>query len=189
MDQREKNQLHSPGICNRLLNSFRKRFAETSLKLAIFGSLFSRGLALCRGLSDSIVQHLASQAVKPVILGPLAQDQRPSQGHQACIESEQASTVLDVSTSLPSLSSNCSDFMKDGKELQLIQDLGSTEVVTPESATQAKGPPKKMVSINDRVEVVRYKSKEKKKKKATEHEKDEETKPLKSILKVGSNLK
>lgn len=79
--------------------------------------------------------------------------------------------------------------MKDGKELQLIQDKGSTEVVTPESATQAKGPLKKMVSINDRAEVVRYKSKEKKKKKATEHEKDEETKPLKSILKVGSNLK
>lgn len=189
MDQREKNQLHSPGICNRLLNSFRKRFAETSLKLAIFGCLFSRGLALCRGLSNSIVQHLASQAVKPVILGPPAQDRCPSQGHQACVESEQASTVLDVSTSLPSLGSNCSDFMKDGKELQPIQDKGSTEVITPESATQAKGPPKKMVSINDRAEVVRYKIKEKKKKKATEPEKDEETKPLKSILKVGSNLK
>lgn len=79
--------------------------------------------------------------------------------------------------------------MKDGKELQPIQDKGSTEVITPESATQAKGPPKKMVSINDRAEVVRYKIKEKKKKKATEPEKDEETKPLKSILKVGSNLK
>ncbi|KAF7142697.1 hypothetical protein RHSIM_Rhsim05G0144800 [Rhododendron simsii] len=152
MDRREKTQLHSPGICNRLLNSFRKRFAETSLKVAIFGCLLSRGLALCCGLFDSIVQHLASQAVKPVILGPPAQDRRPSQGHQACVESEQASTVLGVSTSPPILSSNCSDFMKDGKELQPIQDKGSIEVVTPESATQARGPPEKMVSINDRAE-------------------------------------
>lgn len=207
MDQREKTQLHSLGIwSNRLLNSFRKRIGEISLKLTIFGCLFSHGLALFRGLFDIIAQHLASQAMKPVTLGPpTSQDMKPetlsplaqyhpSQGYQASVESEQTSTVSGVSTSLPSLSSNCCDSTKDGKELQPIQDDGITEVEDPESATQVKGPPKKMVSINDRAEVVRYKRKETKKKKATdgksaslEREKDEEMKPLKSILKVGSS--
>lgn len=195
MDQRE-NQAHSLGICSRLLNSFRKKITEISLKLTIFGCLFSRGLAICCRLFDFIIQSLASQAMKTMTLGPAQGVPSQGQTSQARFKPEQASTGLGGSASLPGLSSNCNDFLKVGKDLLPVQDEDRTEVVAPESETaiQVKGPPKKMVSINDRAEVVIYESKKKKKKTtdkspSLEREKDEDTKPLKSILKAGSNLK
>ncbi|KAH7840986.1 hypothetical protein Vadar_024210 [Vaccinium darrowii] len=194
MDQRE-NQPHSLGICSRLRNSLRKKVTEISLKLTIFGCLFSRGLAICCRLFDFVVQSLASQAMKTVTLGPAQGVPTQGQTSQARFKPEQASTGLGGSASLPSLSLNCNDFLKVGKELHPVQDEDRTKVVAPESEIEVKGPPKKMVSINDRAKVVIYESKKKKKKKTTdkspslEREKEEDTKPLKSILKAGSNLK
>ncbi|CAK9183107.1 unnamed protein product [Ilex paraguariensis] len=130
----------------------------------------------------------------------------------AMVESEQAIAIQQL-VPLTTFDSKNKEVEKDGKEFPLdrengvviasstaqgINDLnanegkkGEDEVVTvPAIAPQTKAP-KKMVSINDNVEEI-YPSKKKKTKAieklpSMEREK-EETKPLKPILKTGSNV-
>ncbi|KAL7239398.1 hypothetical protein ACSBR2_005327 [Camellia fascicularis] len=193
MDQR-KNQSYSLGICNRLINFIRTRFTPVTLmgfKGMIFQCSFCRGLA---ALFDFIIQSLAGQAIKQVPLGPPVHNnslQVPTSNmsHQN-LESDTHEWSCDEGGQ--SARANFTD--KNGNDLCLEGEKAREDVATPTIGTEPTGPPKKTVSFSDRVEVI-YPSKDKKKKKketkkltSMEREMDEEPKPGKSILKMGSNL-
>ncbi|XAR49085.1 hypothetical protein NMG60_11032143 [Bertholletia excelsa] len=130
-----------------------------------------------RRIFDFFVQNLAAQALKTVTLGdPLP---RSSMTHHdpGPNEWEQGNSDSDVSTCVD-------DNLDDG---HLYANLSIEE-----KTKKQKGPPKKMVSINEATEVM-YPSKAKKKKRKTEKSASmesgkEQLKPLKSILRVGSSL-
>ncbi|XP_034707503.1 uncharacterized protein LOC117930853 [Vitis riparia] len=172
MDQRH-NHLESLGICYRLFNFISKTLESQALKLMILCRPLSHGLAICHRLFNFTMQTLAAQAVKPVILG--------QPGHQPLGQVP----ISDASAPIATITSPRSVLNKGYKELP----IGPGTAAQP----QEKGL-KKSVSINDTVEEIPNTSKSRKKKMAPEklvsleREKGEEPKPLKSILKVGSNL-
>lgn len=195
MDQR-RNHLESLGICYRLFNFISKTLESQALKLMILCQPLSHGLAICHRLFNFAMQTLAAQAVKPVILG--------QPGHQPLGQVP----VSDASAPIATITSPRSVLNKGYKELPIGSGTGNTSHSSPFTCSkqkwliywswaaaqpQEKGL-KKSVSINETVEEIPNTSKSRKKKMAPEklvsleREKGEEPKPLKSILKVGSNL-
>lgn len=170
MDQKEQKQLQPLGICERLYNF--------------------------------IIETLASQAQKRVTLGrPMNQVDCTNDPTVHPINvCEQAKNIKESgnSTSLRSLLNY--DNPKDDKELPRVQtifDAGESQeekvIRLAKTTSQAKAP-KKMVSINDKVEMIDKIMKKRKKSKSFDRssslvsEEDEINKPLRSILKVGSDL-
>ncbi|GFY94842.1 hypothetical protein Acr_10g0002270 [Actinidia rufa] len=166
-----------------------KQFKAAALKLTTFRCSFCRGLAICRWLSNLITQILAAQATKPVTLGPPVHHGSPHMPNLG-----PSPDVVDYESEQSVVLCTNDGFSQDRKGLEPIQDEDKTdhEKKPEEDETQVKGPPKKMVSINDRAEVLIFSSKEKRRTKSTirlpfmKSKNDEEPKPLKSILKVGS---
>lgn len=177
MDQRE-TQLNSRGFVHFIIN----KFAELASKAVIFGSVFLHGLAACCWVVNFIIGNLEEQATRSVTLGPPAY-----QNH------DQSEAVRGGHSGGHGSAGN--DPEEDEKELCQTQDEEERPENTSPVTVVQKGPPKKTVSINENTERIIYPVKDKKKKRSVsklpsmEREKDEEPKPLKSILKVGSDLK
>lgn len=175
MDEK-KNQ--SLGMCHRLFNFIMKSLALQALKKSTLGCPTNHGSAAAPP-SDAI--HGEGETKSDQMVHPTAQG----------LENTNTLKNSDsTSSSLGSLLQN--DQEKDDKEFRPSQGIRDAERAEEEISAQAK-PPKKMVSINDRVEDIRKIMKKRKKSNSfdrsysLENEEDEQ-KPLRSILKVGSNL-
>ena len=180
MDRRE-HQLQSKSICQRLFNFIRKIVASQADKTVNLGCPSNKGLtqipegrpyeAALSGAKVELDQGNASKNLDPC--GPHDKELSPVQLNG------------DDNTSSPMIKDNSKDsYMDSGERPEEKAPLTTT---APEQK-----PIKKMVSINDVVEEISTPKKNKKMNKATnklpsfEHEDD--LKPVKSILKVGSKL-
>lgn len=163
-------------------------------------------VGLCHRLYNFIANYLTTYATKTVTLGhgshqPSA-DQLPSLGAPSAISSgsvaDQATQVMAQETPLKDASLQPYP-AHDPNEVQEMGDTSlssapSKEDEAAESTAEPEAqPPKKTVSINDTVEEMIANMNKSKKKKRTEKmgsfdQEIDETKPLKSILKVGSKL-
>lgn len=173
MDEKETKSL---GVCHRLLNFIMKILTLQALRKAALGRPACR-VSSAELLSDAI--H-GNGGIKS---DPMAQAELESG------KTNNTSKESDSSISLGSLPQN--DQAEDDKESPPIE-VGGDAVKAEEEASAQPRVPKKMVSINDRVEDINITMKKRKKSKSfdrsysLENEEDE-PKPLKSILKVGSN--
>ncbi|KAK6804909.1 hypothetical protein RDI58_002693 [Solanum bulbocastanum] len=204
----------SLSICRWLFNLFKDTAAEIAGQIYMITRLdlsWRNGFLIVDRLYEFLVQSLAAEATKPVTLGDsmgyslvnTSQSRsNPGNGNHSTNEhvlhSEDSSSRV-----IPKLEEAIveDDPVLENEESELSQATSEEneggKIVEEEASgssmeTQNKAP-KKMVSINDNVEEI-YFSKKKKKKKSTEkvpsnkEEVKEEPKPLKSILKVGSNV-
>lgn len=201
MDDRKHNHPEFLGIFHRLFNFISKTLETLVLKLIILRQPLSHGLAICHRLFNFTMQTLAAQAVKPVILGEA----------EHCLLGE--GPISHASAPTATITSPGNVLNKGCKELPIGPDTGNvnTSLFFPFTLFKPKmshisiswpwaaaGTPekglKKSVSINDTVEEIPNTSKSKNMKTgldklpSLESEKGGEPKPLKSILKVGSNL-
>lgn len=205
----------SLSICRWLFNLFKDTAAEIAGQIYMIRSLdlsWRNGLPIVNKLYEFVVQSLAAEATKPVTLGDsmdyslvnTSQSRsNPGNGNHSTNEhvlhSEDSSShvvpkleeaVVEDDPVLENIESELSQVTSDENEGDKIVE---EEAPGPSMETQNKAP-KKMVSINDNVEEIYFSKKKKKKKKSTEkvpsinEQVKEEPKPLKSILKVGSNV-
>lgn len=205
MDEKEtQQQAHS--ICDRVFNFIKKSLALQTIKTVSLGPPTNRGSAPAPS-SDAIHNKVATksdQLVEGTLGQPVASRAKVS------LEKTNTSNNSDPSSSPGSLRNGQ---VKDDKELPPIQGIAGNAMTSPprvdkeeksefescaeaeiaedEAASQPKAP-KKMVSINDRVEIHKSMKKRKKSKSFDKSNSfvnaEDESKPLKSILKVGSNL-
>lgn len=163
---------------------------------------------ICDRLFNFMMKSLALQTIKRVILGPTT-DHRSAPARLS-------EAIHDKVVNPSSLSSAQNGQVKDHNKLPPIQGIAGNEIDSPpqankerksefescadsqseivedEAVTQPKAP-KKMVSINDRVEYAHKVMKERKKNRSFDKlnsfaNGEDESKPLRSILKMGSNL-
>ncbi|KAJ7978024.1 Fibrous sheath CABYR-binding protein [Quillaja saponaria] len=169
MDQRNL-QFQSLGICHKLYNFIMKSLASYACKTVTLGRPMHFGLTQAP-VSDDATKVSGCRTNQ--LLQPETGDQPPHEGIRE----------------LPPVQINGG--ISSAAKL-VTENMTEEEKMVQASARQVKAP-KKMVSINDKVEEI-YTSKKRKKKsieKSTslEHEEEEEEpKPLRSILKMGSNL-
>lgn len=197
MDQRE-DQLQSISICNRLYNFIMKSLATHAFKRVILG----------RPLHQDLVKAQNGTAYESDEM--MHQQHRRAQAEALCKSVEQDNNMKNSDPSAILSSSNNND-KQDGKELPTVQDNKARinneeksdmhvspgkrpeeEAQLSSVAPQAK-PPKKVVSINERVEEIGTSKNKMKRKKSSDKLtslqcQEDEPKPLKSILKVGSDL-
>lgn len=207
----------SLSICRWLFNLFMDTAARMAGQIYMITSLdlsWRNGLLIVDRLFEHLVQSLAAEATKPVTLGdPMDYSlvntsqsrSNPGYGNHSTTEhvlhSEDSSShvipkleeaVVEDDPVLENEESELSQVTSEENEGDKIVEEGASG---SSMETQNKAP-KKMVSINDNVEEIYFSKKKKKKnkKKSTEkvpsnkEEVEEEPKPLKSILKVGSNV-
>ncbi|KAM3378217.1 hypothetical protein P3S68_010630 [Capsicum galapagoense] len=199
---------YSLSICRWLFNLFKDTAAEIAGQVYMIRSL---DLSWCSGffnvnrLYEFVAQSLDAEAIKPVTLGDTSQSRsNPDNGTRASngrvLHPEDSSSrvvpkleeaVVEDDAILENGESELSQVTSEENEGDKIVE---EEAPGPSMETQNKAP-RKMVSINDDVEEIYFsKKKKKKKKKSTEkvpsikEQVEEEIKPLKSILKVGSNV-
>ncbi|CAN4111190.1 unnamed protein product [Withania somnifera] len=205
---------YSLSICRWLFNLFKDTAAEMAGQLYMITSLelsWRNGFLIVNRLYEFFLQSLAAEATKPVTLGNsmdhslvnTSQSQsHPGNGNYSsnehalhpedsisCVVPELEEAVVEDDSVLKNGESDLSQVTGEENEgYKIVEE----EIPGPSMGTQNKAP-KKMVSINDNVEEI-YFSKKKKKRKLTEkvpsikEQVKEELKPLKSILKVGSNV-
>ncbi|KDP23556.1 hypothetical protein JCGZ_23389 [Jatropha curcas] len=170
MDQRE-DQFQTKGICSRLYNFMTKTLAIYALKSVKLGHPLHKNFARARTRppcnSDLMVQ-------------PVTQEETPFEGVEQTLNIKNSDPFFPNSSSINGLK-------QEGKELQEVQENNSN---FNGEKIEAKVP-KKVVSINDRVEEIDTSKKRIRRKKSKENltsfeQEEEEPKPLKSILKVGS---
>ncbi|XP_006361877.1 uncharacterized protein [Solanum tuberosum] len=205
----------SLSICRRLFNLFKDTAAEIAGQIYMITSLnlsWRNGFLIVDRLYEFVVQSLADEATKPVTLGDskghslvnTSQSRsNPGTGNHSTNEhvlhsEDSSSRVIPkleeaVVEDDPVLENEESELSQVTSEENEGDKIVEEEASGPSMETQNKAP-KKMVSINDNVEEIYFSKKKKKKKKSTEkvpsnkEEVKEEPKPLKSILKVGSNV-
>ncbi|KAK9291807.1 hypothetical protein L1049_019757 [Liquidambar formosana] len=179
MDQREY-QLQSLGICHRLFNFIMKILEAQALKPVTLGPPMHHGLTQLPIL-DASQNRLGFMCDESMHL--MAQE-TSCEGHDSGDEALEDLAHVNTLRS-PSIEEKNDSSADQGKAPQEVE-------AAPSIVPQARAP-KKSVSINDRAEEIIDTSKKNKRKKAAEksasmeREKDE-PKPLKSILKVGSNV-
>lgn len=131
-------------------------------------------LGLCQRLFYFVMRALAAQAVKPVTLGPSV-----THNH---------TRKMNWSLSSDKQEAGAQDFTEDSESVASIdiKDEDTMECTcTSRGGVKAKAP-RKMVSINDKPEFIDLSKKRKNGEIECRH--DGELRPLRSILKVGSNL-
>lgn len=214
-----RNALTIPGrLCNFIASSA-VLAAEDLKKHLSWEGLLCHGLSIVQKLHDLIMKILEAQATKPVTLGrptPCSSTQVPnfhfhaSQSHNEDSSEEkhyfsvkatkQAKEVEDDSNlpgdkkELSQVQNIVDDDVQSSSSLSIIQEKDDKELEKDQIVTlPQKRAPKKMVSINENVEIYPIESKEKMKsfeRLSSREDENEESKPLKSILKkVGSNVK
>ncbi|KAK2984093.1 hypothetical protein RJ640_028557, partial [Escallonia rubra] len=177
-------------------------FLMRSLAIEILVPL-SLGCPLCHGsvifrkLLGFFMQTFAEQAYKPVTLGgspeKSADPPSPQTLHSTYDGTPREDTKQAGNAEKSAAAVNGVE--KDTKELSKVQENGEEKGnATANTAATGARAPKKMVSISDNVEEINTGKKRDKQKagiqKLPSWESDkEEAKPLKSILKVGSNVK
>ena len=179
MDEKETKSL---GVCRRLFNFIMKILTLQALRKATLGCLAGR-VSSAALLSDAI--H-GKDGIKS---DPMAQAKLESG------KTNNTSKESDSSTSLGSLPQN--DQAEDDKESPPTEGGGDAVKAEEEASAQPRAPKnmvsmKKMVSIDDRVEDINKTMKKRKKSKSFDRSNslengEDEPKPLKSILKEGSN--
>ncbi|CAN4108694.1 unnamed protein product [Withania somnifera] len=205
---------YSLSICRWLFNLFKDTAAEVAGQIYMITSLdlsWLNGFPIINRLYEFALQSLDAEETKPVTLGDSMDyslvktskfGSNPANGkhssNEHALHSEDLSShvvpkleeaVVEDDSVLKNRESDLSQVTSEENEGDKIVEEEAPE---PSMGTQNKAP-KKMVSINDNVEEI-YFSKKKKKKKSTEkvhsikEQVKEEPKPLKSILKVGSNV-
>ena len=190
------------GICQRLFNSIMKGLHVQAVKKSILGSPTNHGKVDTK--SSKIVHPLAhgTSGAKPELektnsskssnpsssssLGSLLQNDRAKDDKE--VPSTQAAGEGDRAEE----GSTKNDRVKDDKEVPSTQAAGEGHRAEEGSAIQSKAP-KKMVSINDRVEDIHKAMKKRKKSKSFDKSNsfmngEDESKPLRPILKVASDL-
>jgi hypothetical protein len=149
-----------------------------------------QSLSICHRLFNFIMKTIASQALKTVPLGAPTTNHSHPMAHEKPHEAAPSGAE-----EVPTVDQAIGDdtMIKDNNDSNI--DSGkSVEEEAPISTTAAQPKPlKKTVSINDTVEEISTPTKSKKMskatKKSTSFEREEDgPKPLRSILKMGSNL-
>lgn len=173
MDEKETKSL---GVCHRLFNFIMKILTLQALRKAALGCPAGH-VSSAALLSDAI--H-GKGGIKS---DPMAQAKLESG------KTNNTSKESDSSTSLGSLPQN--DQAEDDKESPPTEGGGDAVKAEEEASAQPRAP-KKMVSINERVEDINKTMKKRKKSKSFDRSNslengEDEPKPLKSILKVDSN--
>ncbi|KAL5566150.1 hypothetical protein UlMin_029314 [Ulmus minor] len=148
---------------------------------------------ICQKLFNFIMKILSSHAQKTITLGPPTNQKSAEPNHDevgtksdhpmAQVEPEKPNSPKNPNPSDNFISSSFGSAKREEEEADSVPNS---------AATQAKAP-RKMVSMNDTVEDIHKILKKRKKNKSFEklnslENDEEETKPLRSILKVGSNL-
>lgn len=161
-----------------------------------------QSLSCCNKLYNFFMKTLLAYALKPVILGrPLHQnldckaqkgttnetDQMLHSQNQTSSEGKQESKTTTDSSMIENTEGNVNGDRKDDHEREVEEEAAMPSVVLEKKA------PKKVVSINETVEEIPTSKKKLRRKKSTDklssfEIQEDETKPLKSILKVGSNI-
>ncbi|KAK3031597.1 hypothetical protein RJ639_035603, partial [Escallonia herrerae] len=162
-----------------------------------FGCPSCHGLAIFGKLLGFFMQTFAEQAYKPVTLGGSPEKSADPPSHQTVHPTEDGMPREDTKQAGNAEKSAAAVNVveKDTKELSQVQENGEEKGnATANTAAAGARAPKKMVSISDNVEEINTSKKRDKRKAGIEKlpslESDkEEVKPLKSILKVGSNVK
>ncbi|XP_009773599.1 uncharacterized protein [Nicotiana sylvestris] len=204
---------YSLSICRWLFNLFKDTTAGHVNMITSLDYSWRNGFLIINRLFEFVVQSLAAEAIKPVTLGDSmnyslvkTSQSRAKPGNRNSSSNEQIlhseDSTSDVLPKLEETAVEDDSVLKNGENdlSQLTNEENEGDVIVEEEAprpsmeTQNKAP-KKMVSINDNVEEIYFSKKKKmKKKKSTENvpsikeQEKEEPKPLKSILKVGSNI-
>ncbi|EEF49783.1 conserved hypothetical protein [Ricinus communis] len=165
VDQR-KDHLQTLGICNRLYNFIKKLLLMHAYKSVILGDPLYRDSAETETKAANENDHMAHSKPQEEKLSEVAEDQAHNMNN--------SDPSVQLSDELTAFQDNNDNVIEPGKE--------------PE-AVEAK-PPKKSVSISDRVEEIDTRKKIRRKKSKENlilvEEEEEEPKPLRSILKVGS---
>lgn len=139
----------------------------------VLKSLLCRGFAMYCKIFDFIVKCLTAQATKTVTLGPRV---GPDPSRSAYYNEEKQTNEK-----------------KNEEGQNRVLKIGFSSIIEekiePKVEIQVKKPPKKTVSINENTEII-YPSNDKRKRKRSFDKLPsiDEQKPIKSILKVGSNL-
>nr|XP_016454213.1 PREDICTED: uncharacterized protein LOC107778468 [Nicotiana tabacum] len=202
---------YSLSICRWLFNLFKDTTAGHVNMITSLDYSWCNGFLIINRLFEFVVQSLVAEAIKPVTLGDSmnyslvkTSQSRANPGNKNSSSNEQIlhseDSASDVLPKLEETAVEDDSVLKNGENdlSQQTSEENDDEIVEEEAPgpsieTQNKAP-KKMVSINDNVEEIYFsKQKKMKKKKSTEkvpyikEQEKEEPKPLKSILKVGSN--
>ncbi|CAO2836779.1 unnamed protein product [Amaranthus hypochondriacus] len=129
---------------------------------------------LCQRLFYFIMRALAAQAVKPVTLGPSVPHNNTRKMNWSLGSDKQEAGVQDFTEDSESVAS-----------IDMEDEVRMESTCTSRGGVKAKAP-RKMVSINDKPEVIDLSKKRKNGEIECRH--DGELRPLRSILKVSSNL-
>lgn len=172
MDQREK-QFQSLNICRRLYNLM-KFLARHAHKSIISSSSMPRQMAQAPAGSNE-ASSKSTQMVQP-----MAQATPPHEGEQAKTSSNEQDIGGKGASEIERIGASTTVSPTQSEEKKLEK-----EATLPPDASQSKAP-KKMVSINENIETIKISKKKSKKKK--EQEVPDDSKHLKSILKVASDV-
>lgn len=173
MDQREK-QFQSLNICRRLYNLM-KFLARHAHKSIISSSPMPRQIAQAPAGSNE-ASSKSTQMVQP-----MAQATPPHEGEQAKTSSNEQDIGGKGASEIERIGASTTVSPTQSEEKKKLEK----EATLPPAASQSKAP-KKMVSINENIETIKISKKKSKKKK--EQEVPDDSKPLKSILKVASDV-
>uniref|UniRef100_A0A803KPA4 Uncharacterized protein n=1 Tax=Chenopodium quinoa TaxID=63459 RepID=A0A803KPA4_CHEQI len=146
-----------------------------------------QSLGICHRLFRFIMRNLAAQALKPVTLGPPAQIQQTRMISWPVIDRQEMNSQRGYSINGAEDCDILASVEIEDESSRLL-DASDQGKITIEFVGKAKTKaPRKMVSIKDEPEIINE-SKKRKKNEVTERRNDGELRPLRSILKVGSNF-
>lgn len=112
---------------------------------------------------------------------PMAQATPPHEGEQATTSCNEQDIGSKQASEIEQIGASSTDSPTQSEEDKKLEE----EAALPPNASQSKAP-MKMVSINENVETIKISKKKSRKKK--EQEMSDDSKPLKSILKVASDV-